>query len=44
MTTYVMPRHPRGLQDGNGITDVVADVLEIENARIVIVLPGEERE
>lgn len=40
--SYVMPGHPSGLQDRNGIADVVADVLEIENARIIVILPGEE--
>lgn len=42
METHVMLRHPRGLQNRNRITDVVSNVLEIEDTGIVVVLPREE--
>ena len=42
METHVMLRHPRGLQNRNRITDVVSNVLEIEDMGIVVVLPREE--
>ena len=40
--THIMLRHPRGLQNRNRITDVVSNVLEIEDMGIVVVLPREE--
>lgn len=37
-----MPRHARALKHGNGAIDVVVHVLEVADARIVVVLAREE--
>lgn len=37
-----MPRHPRCLDDTQSVADIVLDVLEVEHARVVVVLAGEE--
>ena len=39
----VVPRHARSLERTQAVADVVGDVLEVHDARVVVVLPREER-
>jgi hypothetical protein len=42
--TYIVPRHPRTLQARERIAGVVVHVLEVHDARIIVILPGEHGE
>jgi hypothetical protein len=39
---YVVPWHTRALQHGNGPAHVVANILEVQDARVVVVLTRKE--
>lgn len=42
-TTNIVPRHPSAIENRNDIIRILADVLEIQKTRIVVILAREER-
>lgn len=43
MNTYIVPRHPRTFSNRDSTAHVVVHVLEIRDARVVVVLAREQR-
>ena len=40
---HIVPGHARGLEDVELVADIIVDMLEVENPRVVVILSGKER-